>query len=331
MQYIPFHFEDFEAQPARWAKLFEKTWHAYERWFLKEGQSARPGYLSSSSAFEQHFPELYPTYLKRCEASGGSDLRSRFLSMYCPPPYMSGCSQLAWTQGDCFLIRNYDYSPRYFEGVFVKTHWHKEVMGMSDCTWGLLDGINEDGLSASLTFGGRRLIAPGFGIPIVVRYCLETCANVQEAIAKLQPIPVHMAYNVTLLDATGDFATIYFVPGGPNQVVFTPIGTNQQREITWEDYAVMTQTQVRKDLLHELTLQPALSRSEIQYQFMQAPLYNTAFEKAFGTLYTATYDPAERSVLLQWPGKQHQLHLKDYLSGKLQVKLSTSVNRLLTI
>jgi len=38
-------------------------------------------------------------------------------------------------------------------------------MGMSDCLWGLLDGVNGDGLCASLTFGGRRIVGVGFGIP----------------------------------------------------------------------------------------------------------------------------------------------------------------------
>ena len=45
-----------------------------------------------------------------------------------------------------FLIRNYDYNPALFEGNIVYTHWLKPVMGMSDCTWGLLDGMNADGL-----------------------------------------------------------------------------------------------------------------------------------------------------------------------------------------
>ena len=38
---------------------------------------------------------------------------------------------------------------------------------MSDCLWGLLDGMNDDGLGVSLTFGGRRVLGDGFGIPIV--------------------------------------------------------------------------------------------------------------------------------------------------------------------
>ena len=43
---------------------------------------------------------------------------------------------------------------------------------MSDCLWGLLDGINDAGLAVSLAFGGRAT-REGFGIPLVVRYLLE--------------------------------------------------------------------------------------------------------------------------------------------------------------
>ena len=62
---------------------------------------------------------------------------------------------------------------------------------MSDCLWGLLDGINDAGLAVSLTFGGRRDVGDGFAIPLVMRYLLETCDTVDEARAALERIPVH--------------------------------------------------------------------------------------------------------------------------------------------
>ena len=60
---------------------------------------------------------------------------------------------------------------------------------MSDCLWGLLDGMNDAGLAVSLTFGGRRVLGDGFGIPIVVRYLLETCDDVAEAREALARLP----------------------------------------------------------------------------------------------------------------------------------------------
>ena len=46
------------------------------------------------------------------------------------------------------LVRNYDYDLSLFEGVVASTNWsgHRSVLGTSDLLWGLLDGLNEDGL-----------------------------------------------------------------------------------------------------------------------------------------------------------------------------------------
>ena len=74
---------------------------------------------------------------------------------------------------------------------------------MSDCLWGLLDGINDAGLAVALAFGGRqRARADGFGITLVVRYLLETCDTVEQACATLARLPVHAPYNLTLADET---------------------------------------------------------------------------------------------------------------------------------
>ena len=68
---------------------------------------------------------------------------------------------------------------------------------MSDCLWGLLDGVNDAGLAASLTFGGRPAVGDGFGIPLVMRYVLEVCDDVEAACGVLSQIPVHAVQNVT--------------------------------------------------------------------------------------------------------------------------------------
>lgn len=331
MLFLPFKSIEVGSDDAEWTALFKKSWPAYKKWFLKEGMKMRPGYLSSHQAFDAHFPELTDTYTRLCDRVGGGDLTSRFLSMYCPPPYMSGCSQLAWPGASPMLIRNYDYSPRYFEAVFLKTNWLKPVMGMSDCTWGLLDGINADGLCASLTFGGRKLIGKGFGIPLILRYCLETCSNVPEAVKRLLQIPVHMAYNITLMDAELRYATLYFTPGMDNRVTYQPVGTNHQEEINWPDYASMTRTLERKQILEFAMANPLETATSVMDRFLTAPLYNTAYEKAFGTLYTALYHPMQRTARMLWPGKFIDLSLEAFEAKRMQVPLKTNANRLLSI
>ena len=97
-----------------------------------------------------------------------------------------------------------------WDAVQLATNWTgRRVIGMSDSLWGLLDGMNDDGLAVSLAFGGRKVVGVGFGMPLILRYVLETCCTVDEGVAALLRIPSHMSYNVTLVDAQGAYQTVY--------------------------------------------------------------------------------------------------------------------------
>ena len=145
-------------------------------------------------------PELVPIWSALVAATGADELGARMLTLYDPPPLLSGCSQAA-LPGEAALVRNYDYDPNLFDAVVLETRFAgTRVIGMADQLWGLLDGVNDRGLAVSFTFGGRRCAGRGFSVPIVVRYLLETCATVAEGVAALERIPVQAAYNVTLVD-----------------------------------------------------------------------------------------------------------------------------------
>jgi predicted choloylglycine hydrolase len=289
---------------SKWKAVFDKTWPFYKHWFLSEGHTTRPGYLTSINALRKHMPELMPFYEQLCELAGGSDIASRYLSMYCPPAYMRGCTQLAWTQnGASALIRNYDYNPRLFEGVMLNSNWLQPVMGVSDCNWGLLDGMNASGLAISLTFGGRKILGKGFGIPLLLRYILETCTNVKEAKAVFNRIPVHMTYNVTLVDKSGDFSTIYLAPDRKPIFLQTAVATNHQETIEWHEYASFSKTMDRKTFLEYELLNQNITRPQIERKFFEAPLYQNNLDRAFLTLYTAVYDPEAGRAKIMWPSK----------------------------
>ena len=120
------------------------------------------------------------------------------------------------------------------------------MLGTGDCLWGLLDGMNEDGLAVSLTFGGSREVGTGFGISIVMRYLLETCTTVAEALAVLDRVPVHMAYNVTVLDAAGGSATAFIGPGRPPLHVDPLVVTNHQEHQATEQFAKLSHSRDRE-------------------------------------------------------------------------------------
>ncbi|MEQ8624307.1 MAG: C45 family peptidase [Vicingaceae bacterium] len=293
-----------EEEPGeKWQKRFNKSWPYYKKWFLSEGHTARAGYLTCLEQLQEHMPELVPIYEELCELAGGSDLAARYLSLYNPPPFMSGCTQVAWNEHPYSLIRNYDYNPKWFEGTLFKTNWLKPVIGMSDCNWGLLDGMNADGLAISLTFGGRKISGEGFGIPLIMRYVLETCKDVPQAVSTLLRLPVHMSYNVTVLDKTGKYKTVYLTPDKGPHVDHQKVATNHQQDIEWLEYAELTATKERKSYLDSLVAQDHMDRDQLRERFLAAPLYNKDIQKSFVTLYGAQYDLEALSASIFWPGK----------------------------
>jgi predicted choloylglycine hydrolase len=294
-----------EDQPGHlWAGLFAEHWPAYRRWWLREGVEARPTYMEGRDALKRHMPEILPLYHRLCDLAGGGDVEARFLSFYRPPPYLSACSQAVWPGPEPLLVRNYDYNPHLFDALALRTRWGgREVKGVSDGLWGLVDGVNEAGLVVSLTFGGRQVVGDGFGVPLILRYVLQTCETAEQAGRALARIPCHMSYNVTALDAERRYLTAYLAPDRAAIVTHAAVATNHQERVEWDHHARFTATVERERyLLQRLTLHPETEERFIG-AFLRPPLYSLAFSSGFGTLFTAAYRPRKRSMALCWPNR----------------------------
>jgi predicted choloylglycine hydrolase len=303
---------ELEPGPA-WRHRFEAMWPAYRAWYLKDGDAARPDYTTCRRALEHHMPELVGTYDSVVELAGGGDLAARLLSLYRPPGFVVGCSQGAWTRGAPVLARNYDYPVSRLEGVVCLTAWDgRQVIGMSDCLWGLLDGVNDSGLAVSLTFGGRREVGDGFAIPLVVRYLLENCDTVAQAGEALARIPVHAAQNVTLLDTSGEFLTVYVGPGRPAQLHRIAATTNHQGEVDWPEYARAIRSVERERCVLDLLADDEVDRERFVAAFLEPPLHSTQYAGGFGTIYTAAYYPTEGRVEYRWPGVVWEQSFDDF-------------------
>lgn len=305
---IPFRATREERPGAAWRALFDEAWPAYERWFLREGAGARPSRAKGEEELARHMPELLPTYHALLELAGGGDLVARFLAHYKPTPYMSGCSQVVWSRPEPFLVRNYDYHPELWEAWVCHTSWNgTRVIALSECLWGALDGMNEHGLCVSLAFGGRRVVGDGFGIPLVLRYILETCRTTREAIDVLLRVPSHMAYNVSVIDPVGAYATVQVSPDREPVVLRAAVATNHQGTIEWRAHATMTLTTERERFLTSRLADPSESLDRLAERFLDEPLFARDYARGFGTLYTALYLPQQRRVELRWPDRV--LHL----------------------
>ncbi len=318
-----------EDQPGpKWAGLFRDYWPSYRRFWTRDGAGARPTYLASRRALGRHMPELLELYDELCELVGGGDEEARFLSFYCPPPYLAGCSQAIWPGAEPTLVRNYDYDPRAFDAVLLRTSWSgRQVIGTSDGLLGLVDGMNDAGLGVSLTFGGRRIVGDGFGVPLILRYILQVCETCDEAVAVLQRIPCHMSYNVTLLDRQRRFATVFLAPDRKAVVTHAAVATNHQARVEWSSHARLTASVERERyLLQRLTLHVEPQEKFID-AFLKPPLYSVAFDKGFGTLYTAAYQPRLGQMTLMWPKSAARFSFSDFPEQKIHIAIPAQAPR----
>lgn len=310
-----------------WTSRFAELWPDYRRWYLSQGEDARPSYLACERALLRWMPEIVPAWQRHCELAGAQDLQARFLSLWCPPPYLSGCSQAAFLHDTPLLVRNYDYHPRLLEGFFVGSAWTgRRVLASTDCVMGALDGVNDAGLAASLSFGGKREHHEGFGAPLVLRYVLETCGTVREACDVFQRVPCHMAYNFLLVDRTGDFATVFVTPGARTRVLHRAASTNHQEEIVWPRHARATATLAREGRLDHLVAEERDADAFVD-AFLHAPLHNTRYEQGFGTLYTASYAPSEGTVRYLWPTTEWAHSLGNVDAGTRSISLGIEDDR----
>lgn len=306
----------------KWAALFAEYWPAYRLWWASQGERARPTYAACLAAMKTHMPEIVPLYHDLCALAGGGDREARFLSYYCPPAYLTACSQAIWPGEEPLLVRNYDYIANAFDGIAIHTAWGgRQVVGTSDGLFGLVDGMNDAGLAVSLTFGGRQVVGDGFGVPLILRYVLQTCETTEAATAALARIPCHMSYNVTVLDAKRRYATALMSPDRGTTITHAAVATNHQERVEWASHARFTATVERERfLLHRLTLHVDTQERFIG-AFLKPPLYSTAFDQGFGTLYTALYRPRLGEMELRWPVGSWPLSVNGFADAAWRVSV----------
>lgn len=311
--------QEAEAGP-KWVARWQRSWPAYEAWFIANGGDTGPNRIACRAAMERYMPELVAVYDRLVRLAGGSDRAARFLSTWCPPTYLGGCSLAALAdQQEVRLVRNYDLSPELNEGLLLHSTWTgRPVMGMVEFLWGLSDGINDAGLSIALAYGGRSQSATGFGITTILRYVLETCETVAQAIAALRRVPSHMAYNLVLADASGRTASLELSPGGGVKLMPNAIATNHQSGPEKADRPGFTRSFERRGHLARMKATPL----DLNVRFLSAPLIQDRYAQGFGTLFTAEYDPKRRSLGLTLKGQRWDQTLDGFEEGQRVVDYS---------
>ncbi|WP_193078382.1 C45 family autoproteolytic acyltransferase/hydolase [Brevibacterium aurantiacum] len=285
----------------RWQSLFDAVWPGYRAWYLRDGDLARPSLATAEAKLREHMPELVPTWQRLVELARGDETAARMLTLWNPPRFLPGCSQVALQSPEPALVRNYDYGLELFEQAHASTRFgSRRVIGTSDCLWGLLDGMNEDGLAVSLAFGGRPGDGDGFAAPLVVRFLLEVADSVPEALRRLETIPVSMFYNLTMIDADGTAVTAYVGPGMAPEVIDDPVATNHRgRHPEFPEHARRFRSLERQDLLTE-AVEQGCDVQELAERMLSPGVFSDDYDNAFGTLYTAVYLPLRGEVEYHW-------------------------------
>lgn len=297
---------------------------AYAASYLREGDAARPTLEEARRELESVMPELVPVYERMVEEVAlGDPLAAAMFTFVRPPPALTACSQGVWRGEGTeppVLVRNYDYDPNLMDGLVLRSRFlDRTVVGTTDGLWGLTDGVNDVGLAISLTFGGRVVVGGGFGMPLIVRYLLETCdavADVREALVRL---PTMQAYNLTLADASGAVLTAYLAPDRLPSFRRLPLATNHQWFVEAWDPQLAESTVAREWHLIRLLDDPDVDAATFADAFLRPPLYSPDHVDGVGTVYTAVYVPSTGEVSYRWPTTRWDLSIDGFREGERSI------------
>ncbi|MEU1122873.1 C45 family peptidase [Streptomyces sp. NPDC005899] len=296
-----------DGSDGRWATHTQSLWPLAEGWMTEESRTSE-GADRARKLFEAHMPELVPV-LDRLACQLDRPEGETFLTLAALRPFFSGCTQIG---GGGTLLRNYDFSPDECEGTIVSSHFLRPVIGMQDAAWGLLDGMNDAGLAVSLTFGGRFVHGPGFAILIVLRYLLETCNSVDEAVGRLRSIPIAIPQNVTLVDSEQE-VTVFVGPDIPMTGAADACAANHQHVPVPDEQEQFSRTQERLKAIRSAGTDVAA--------MLKPPLYQSAYDEGLGTVYTAHYRPSEGRVTYYWPGESWEQSFDGFAPGTRTVPI----------
>ncbi|MER6816277.1 C45 family peptidase [Spirillospora sp. NPDC000708] len=298
---------DGDGGDGRRAAHVRPTMMGAESRLTEEGRTPQ-GAVRARGLFEVHMPELVPA-LDRLAGQLATPWAGTLLTLAAVRPFFSGCTQIG---GKGALLRNYDFAPDHCEATIVSSYFLRPVIGMQEAGWGLLDGMNDAGLAISLTFGGRFVHGPGFAIPLVLRYLLETCQTVDEAIGRLRTIPVAIPQNVTLVDPD-QAVTVFVGPDIPLIEAADSCATNHQHLPVPDEQERSTRTRKRLAAVQVAGVDVTA--------MLRPPLYQYGYDQWLGTVYTAHYHPARGHVTYHWPGEHWEQSFTRFSPGTRTITL----------
>ncbi|MYL43061.1 C45 family autoproteolytic acyltransferase/hydolase [Virgibacillus salexigens] len=229
----------------------------------------------------------------------------------------SGCSIFT---GSEYMIRNYDYHPKTYEGrytVFQPSDQGYATIAPSQRITGRMDGMNEHGLAMGYNFIHRRKPGDGFICNMIGRMILENCKNTDEAVQLLKEIPHRHSFSYVLLDKNGE---TFIVEASPRsvQVRQSNVCTNHFEQLTKENRYHLDDSYRRQQAIQA---QEKETMTAYQAFTMMNDSTRGVFSKKYkhwaGTIHTSAYFPKELKVWFALGGDREPFvfHFKNWLNG----------------
>lgn len=208
----------------------------------------------------------------------------------------SGCS--IFTDKD-YLIRNYDYHPKTYEGryiLFQPTDQGYATIGPAQNVTGRMDGMNEKGLAIGYNSIHSKNPGKGFISNMIARIILERCANVSEAIAMLKEIPHRHSFSYVVLDEDEE---TFIVEASPRRVAVrqSHICTNHFDVLTEENRHHLVDSMNRFQVMEQQEKGSLDAFAAFSWLNDESKgIFSKNYRSSAGTIHTAAYLPKQKQA-----------------------------------
>lgn len=204
--------------------------------------------------------------------------------------------------------QEYDYHPKTYDGiysVFQPTDAGHAVIGVTQKVTGRCDGMNEKGLAMGYTFMHRKRPGDGFVCNMIGRIILETCADINEAVALLKNIPHRGSFSYVLLDKNNTESII--VEASPRNVgVRKGAACTNHFQIMKEENRHYLKDSKRRLEIMESNRANSLHGEEA-FQLLNGTengVFSNLYGQWAGTIHTSGYFPSKLEAWLAIGGDQ---------------------------
>lgn len=167
--------------------------------------------------YQQFYPEILDEIRGLADGQQISyeNMYTFLLSMYCFE-FNNKCTCFAFqTKNEILLGRNSDFLVE-LEKLYMNCLYSlDDVYAFNGNTTAFIeieDGVNEYGLAIGLTFIYPYIVQPGLNAGMLVRFLLEKCQTVNEAISYLKKLPIASSQTLTMIDKQGDMVIVECSP-----------------------------------------------------------------------------------------------------------------------